>query len=233
MVPIGRVSPQPPDKRVVGCRAGIRHLDIRVFQMGLGDLDHQKRAGREGRQRLVEGRLPRVGDARLDEHDEARDHAAVETQGVDAAHVEFRQPVDRFAREGRPETIYGHGGTLAPLPPGSFQRKEGLRGGADVLGCTCHLVAEFALFLQSPQEPAELAPTVRVQCRTHVAFPVELADHVRPFIFVGHGERQVVRGRNEAEDAREGAIEPDLGKHEHARQLQMRPRQHRQEILQD
>jgi hypothetical protein len=68
-------------------------VDVGSSRCVLGHLDHQQRARRIGRVGLVVGRLPGVGDAGLDEDDQAGDDLAVQRQRVDAAQVALGQAV--------------------------------------------------------------------------------------------------------------------------------------------
>ena len=132
-VPIGlRSLHSRRHHRMVGHGAGIGQLDVGVVEMLPGHLDHQQRARRKGRQGLVIGGLPGVGDAGLDEDDQAGDDLAVQRQRMDAAHILLGKPVHGLAGEGGAVAVDRHGGALAALPAGRFQRQERLDGVADI-----------------------------------------------------------------------------------------------------
>ena len=94
---------------------------------------------------------------------------------MDAAHVLFGKPVQRLAREGGAEAVDRHGGALAALPAGGFERQERFGREPDLVGGARHDMLELALVGEAPLQPAELAEVVRLQRLLQIGVAVELA----------------------------------------------------------
>ena len=181
MVPTGfRSRPQPAHHRVVRHGAGIRDHDVRVVEMLLGDLDHQQRARRIIGVGFVVGRLPGIGDARLDEDDQRRDGLAVERQRMDAAEIQVGEPVDRLARERRAEPVGRHRRALASFPAGGLERQKRLHAVADLFGRARDDMLEHALVAQAAGQAAEVAVVMRTERLTQIFLAVETAFQKRP-----------------------------------------------------
>ena len=181
-VPIGlRSLHSRAHHRMVRHRAGIRRYDVGVVEMLHGDLDHQQRARREGRIGLVIGGLPGVGDAGLDEDDQAGDELAVRASangcGTDPARRGRAPPRGRRRRgSGRPPWPCARGPSSRLLRASGTPRWRGgfLRRPRATLcsSLPCSASRRF--------KPAEFAHDDAAQRALQIGVAVELAFQERP-----------------------------------------------------
>ena len=164
---------------------------------------------------------------------EAGDDLAVERQRVHPAQILLRKPVQRLAREGGAEAVDGHRRALAALPAGRLERQERFGAEAHLFGGAGDLVLELAHVAQPAPEPLEFAHMMRLQRRLQIGLSVEIAFEERPLHLAGgdQGEAEILG--DHAEQARHRSVEPHFRQHQHLGQLQMRPRQHVEEVLDD
>ena len=120
-----------------------------------------------------------------------------------------------------------------PFQPAASSVRNASSAEADVVGRAGDLVLELAVLGKTAAQAPELAQVMRSQRRLQIGLAIELALEERPHHLIDGDKRQPAAFGDSAEQARDRAIKPHFRQHEHLGQLEVRPPQHGEEVLDD